>query len=426
MNELHVISSLHNSDIICITETFGTPNYLDAFFCLPNYSMFRQDRLCHGGGGIIVYARQHLSCQVISSVSHPSGSWEAMSCRISLQSPSNTSLQISCIYRAPGDMTPSSLADFINYIHNASVFNNAFHTVILGDFNFPKINWELNLCNYPVNSPAHQFLSTINDNHLSQIVNFATRFREGQIPSLLDLVLLHDELLVQSLDSLPGIGKSDHVTLSLVLNLPTELKFNRNARFNFHKADFILINSIIDSINWEEEFLDLTCEDAVEVLQCFLLTICHNLIPQSQPSSPNLSRSPWMSRSVKKLVNKKKRIWDLYKKHPTAHNWQNYKHIRNSLTSIIREKKANYERDLINGCHLSTKPLFTYINSKRKTQPLTCLKTNNVTVSDDSIIAEKLCDFFIRFSLRLWLPLVIINNRFLIQISPPFLPKTMF
>jgi hypothetical protein len=104
----------------------------------------------------------------------------------------------------------------------------------------------------------------MNDNHLSQLVTFPTRFRPGQTPSLLDLILLHDELIVQSLGSLPGIGKSDHIILSLVLHFPTQRKLNPNIKFNFHKADFLLINSIIDSIDWDSEFHTLNCDEALK------------------------------------------------------------------------------------------------------------------------------------------------------------------
>ena len=229
---------------------------------------------------------------------------------------------------------------------------------------------------------------------MTQIVSFPTRFRNGQNPSLLDLVLLHDELLVQSLDSFPGIGKSDHVILSLVLNIPITLKVNKNAKFNFQKADYNLMNSIINCINWEAEFQNLSCDEALEIFHCFLLTICHNLLPQSKPPVFSSSHAPWMSRDIKKLVNKKKRAWDKYKLHPTVNNLEAYKQIRNSLTSNIRQKKIDYERDLVIGCKKTSKPLFSYINSKKKTQPLTCLKTNEGMISDDTRIAEELSNFF--------------------------------
>jgi hypothetical protein len=234
----------------------------------------------------------------------------------------------------------------------------------------------------------------MNDNHLSQIVTFPTRFRSGQKPSLLDLVLLHDELLVQSLDSLPGIGKSDHVILAIVVQFPAHLKFNQNIRFNFHEADFTLINSIIESVDWEKEFTDLSCDDALEVLHCFLITICHNLIPQYKPKTQTHSRPPWFSREIKKLMNKKKRKWDTYKKYPTDSNHQELKLVRNSLTAIIRKKKTEYECSLVKECRSSPKRLFSYINSKKKTQPLTCLKKGNNIINDDLIIAEELSTYF--------------------------------
>ena len=340
LNELHVISSVQNPDVICITETFGSSRYTDTFFHLPNYSMFRQDRLCHGGGGIIIYVCDQLSCQVISSVAHPSGLWEAMTCRIVSQNQSIIPVQITCMYRTPSGMTQTSLKDFIEYFSSSSKLCTDIHTIVLGDFNFPQINWELNLCHHSGDSPENQFLSTMNDNHLSQIVNFPTRFRAGQRPSLLDLVLLHDELLVQSLDTLPAIGKSDHIILSIILTIPIQLKVNKNLRFNFHKADFTLIDSIIGSINWEEEFRNLHCEEALEILHCFLLTICHNLVPQSKPSNSTTSRAPWMNRDIKTLINKKNRLWDKYKLSPSPSNLQNYKQLRNSLTLTIRQKKS--------------------------------------------------------------------------------------
>src|SRR5207253_3644352 len=115
-------------------------------------------------------------------------------------------------------------------------------------------------------------------------------------------------------------------------------------RFNYNKADFVHINSMIESIDWPSEFNNLSCEEALEVLQCFLLTICHNHIPLSKPAKPCSSRPQWMSREIKKLVNKKKRMLDRYAANPTDTNLQSYKQIRNSLTTTIRQKKFNFEK----------------------------------------------------------------------------------
>ena len=101
------------------------------------------------------------------------------------------------------------------------------------------------------------------------MVDFPTRYRTGQTPSILDLLLVHDELMIQSLESLPGIGKSDHVMLLITLHYSYELKFNSNTKFNFKNADFQLLDSIIDSIDWENELNGLNCDDALEILNCY-------------------------------------------------------------------------------------------------------------------------------------------------------------
>ena len=378
--------------MICITETFGSFLNNDLFFHLPGYFLLRQDRLTRGGGGIIIYVRNGLSYQLESSIAHTSGLWEAMICTIF--SPSSTPLKIVCVYRSPGNMIQSSLEEFIDYFRNNSTLNMDFNTIIVGDFNFPQINWDLNLCNAPADSPAQLFLSTVVNSHLFQIVNSPTRFRAGQTPNILDLVLVHDELSIQSLESLPGIGKSDHVMLLITVQFFNELKFNPNTKFNFNKADFDLINSIINSINWQNEFHGLNCDDALEVLNCFLLTLCHSFIPQTKISPPKFNKAPWMSRDIKTLINRKKHSWDIYKLNPTESNLRNFKQNRNSLTAIIRKRKSEYESNLVSSCRSCPKKLFAYINAKKKTQPLACLKVGTKIINEDIHLAEALRDYF--------------------------------
>ena len=181
-NELYTVTNTYNPDVLCITETFASSSYNDLFFCLPGYCLLRQDRIVRGGGGVIIYIRNGLPYQVESSVAHNSGLWEAIACIIS--SPSSNPLKVVCFYRSPGTMTSSSQEDFIEYFQNSSVFSVEFNTIILGDFNFPKINWEVNLCNNPVGSPSQLFLSAVVNNNLFQMVNFPTRYRAGQTPSI--------------------------------------------------------------------------------------------------------------------------------------------------------------------------------------------------------------------------------------------------
>jgi len=57
-------------------------------------------------------------------------------------------------------------------------------------------------------------VSLLDDLFLTQHVNFPTRYRNDQIPSLLDLILSTDQHVVTDLASLPPLGKSDHIVIS--------------------------------------------------------------------------------------------------------------------------------------------------------------------------------------------------------------------
>ena len=81
----------------------------------------------------------------------------------------------------------------------------------MGDFNLKETKW-VNLSTTIVNEnhPANKFLEAIRDNYLYQHVNHPTRYRDGQVPSLLDLVMTNEEGMIEDMQFLPGLGKSDH------------------------------------------------------------------------------------------------------------------------------------------------------------------------------------------------------------------------
>ena len=73
-------------------------------------------------------------------------------------------------------------------------YNN--NLIITGNFNYKNINWEhqhaINGQNYLLD-----FICAIQDCFLFQHVTEPTRFRENEIPNLLDLILSSDETMIQ-------------------------------------------------------------------------------------------------------------------------------------------------------------------------------------------------------------------------------------
>jgi len=80
--------------------------------------------------------------------------------------------------------------------------------IILGDFNFPEIDWDLHhSVNNSYGSRAYCFFNTIHKLLLLQHVSFPTHARGTDTPHLLDLVIT-DHQFINKIDALAPLGKS--------------------------------------------------------------------------------------------------------------------------------------------------------------------------------------------------------------------------
>ena len=82
--------------------------------------------------------------------------------------------------------------------------------MICGDFNLPMIDWTSHQSRDAENSLSHCFLEIVEDQNWFQHVENSTRFRGSQ-NSCLDLILTNEENMVNDVQELPPLGKSDHV-----------------------------------------------------------------------------------------------------------------------------------------------------------------------------------------------------------------------
>ena len=111
----------------------------------------------------------------------------------------------------------------------ASAAKNNPNLIIAGDFNFKEIDWENEYA--PPDKP-HQavFIQGLQDDFLHQHVTEPTRYRDNEIPNILDLVLSSEESLISDLEYLPPLGESNHICMNFNVNcsqhLPDQNKKN--------------------------------------------------------------------------------------------------------------------------------------------------------------------------------------------------------
>ena len=121
-------------------------------------------------------------------------------------------LLVGCIYKSTSS-TEYNTNLLIDMLKKAADKHGISHLLIFGDFNFPEIDWMNCLIKGSDSSLPAKFVDRTQDLFLKQHVDFNTRFREGDNPSMLDLIFTNEDYMIENLRSIAPLGHSDHVGL---------------------------------------------------------------------------------------------------------------------------------------------------------------------------------------------------------------------
>ena len=195
--------------------------------------------------GVAIYIKENLISKEVKLSSIFEGHvW------VEIKLTNNEILLCGCVYRSPtklkNEITDITLK--VSQVITEASLRNPTNLLICGDFNYPEIDWEYEYANDNSESIT-PFLETVQAQFLHQHVFEPTRFRDGNAPGLLDLILTNDENMIFEILHNPGLGESDHECLSFTLNCYKEEKKNR-IRPNFLKADYETIRARLNKINW--------------------------------------------------------------------------------------------------------------------------------------------------------------------------------
>ena len=165
LDDLVLICNLLLPDIICIPESWLSPDICDNEVSLTSYICFCKD-CSHCGGGVVIYVKSSYSVSVISSPSN----LEFILISNSI-SKGNFPHSIGLFYRPPNNH--SSLDNLIDFLSNLS-YSHISNLILTSDFNI----------NFLAPSPQLTNLFDLtNSIGLSQIIQEPTHFCHSGIPS---------------------------------------------------------------------------------------------------------------------------------------------------------------------------------------------------------------------------------------------------
>lgn len=153
-------------------------------------------------------------------------------------------LIITSVYRSPaGDVENNS--KLLNLIQKLSNLNVKYK-IICGDFNMPGTDWKFWTVKAGSEQFCFDFIEKIRDCYLHQHVYEVTRFRDGSVGNVLDLIFTNDEFMVEKLVVDSPIGKSDHgcVLFNCDIN-PLQRKHCKTV-YMMEKADWKRLRQILN------------------------------------------------------------------------------------------------------------------------------------------------------------------------------------
>ena len=208
------------------------------------------------GGGVILYVHsslQDIPCDSLSESGFENSLWYLKLASYCAMLSSEERLLVGVVYRSPSS-SPDNHQKLLSILSKLYDSVNFTHLLIMGDFNFPTINWDELSCSGGESSVASSFLDAVQDTFLIQHVNDFTRFRHGQQPSLLDLIFTSDPNAIDGVTHLSPLGSSDHVCLFWHLKCFDKLPPARQdvPMYNYRKGDYDSMNEYFNDIQWSE------------------------------------------------------------------------------------------------------------------------------------------------------------------------------
>ena len=359
--ELHNIISEREPDIIGITESWCNPDILDSEITIAGYDLFRKDRILRGGGGVLLFIKTRYGA-ILNKRMEDYNIEDTLFCDITLGK--KDKLLIGIIYRSP------NLHDDLN----AAIFNqiqkmedtDSSHILLFGDFNFPEINWRNETVSVGRHHPANIFLNIIQEQVLHQKVQFATRHRDNQLSSLLDLVFSNEDNMIDYIEHTAPLGKSDHDCLVWTYLCYSEKNYSDEGTgtvLNYKKANLKKLRQAFSAYDWSL-LNSLPCIEAWHVFKSVYYDNVKKYVPIRDFTKK--TKPPWLRGNVKKSLRNKNALYKTYRRTKRLTDYIRYKEQRNVTLKIVRDAQMNYEKDIIKGLKSNSKRFYNYIRSKQK------------------------------------------------------------
>ena len=320
-------------DIYGVVETFLDENVNDSEILINNYNVVRKDRICSGGGGILIYVKQYLNYRRIPELELPI--IEAIFIELQF---SNGNILVGFIYRPPNNNLVNYSEWLIIMDNLLDKINNTYNKVILlGDFNIDLL---------PTAVQKTSWINTFQSYYLNQLIDEPTRITSHS-KTLLDHIYVFEDVNV-SKSGLLSWAISDHNPIYITINKSNyvtnhdKIK-NKHKTISYRKLADVDINTlgpcILDKLNFIDNSKDTNVNDLTSSWTSRVLSIIDTHWPvRTKRIKEHLPG--WLTADIRKLMKER----DTFK---SSKSFVKYKKLRNKCKKEIKKAKSKYYINLI-------------------------------------------------------------------------------
>lgn len=360
LNEVrHVISS-HNFDIFAVSETHLDNTIPDDYMMIDGYDFIRYDRN-RDGGGVGIYLRSCFKFNVLEMGVEIEQIW----IRITLR---GANIALGVVYKPPS----SSYVNFINAFETtvSHILPTVDDIFCLGDFNIDLLK--------PDTIEARRVTAALDGLGLHQVVNHATRITEDTA-TMIDYILTTDPRRVSDVSVSPISSEvSDHDLIYCEIRYlskkpPPRYKTARD----FKHLNYTRFSDDLKSIPWNNIYDIDDIDGKVTFLNNNIIALLDIHAP-FKTYKITKKYAPWLTDTLREMMRLRDDALKRCRRTKTHVDWQNYKDLRNIVsTAVKREKKAYYN---------------TKINSCPSNLLWSHLKTVNLVPSKNAMLPHQLSD----------------------------------
>ena len=384
---MRVIVNDVSPDIVCIVETWSNDSLTDSYFKIDGYSTAARRDRCDTqggvGGGLLILVRDDIKC-IDNAL--PLYKDFNQCCAISVPVRGARFIELVLVYRPHNLYSGDDIA--VNNLNLCNVVKNAPKPcLVLGDFNCSDISWENMTAR---NVWSKNILDCVQNEFFSQHVNFSTRAQSGTMP---DVVLSSQSNLVLGVQDLPPLGASDHSMLLIDVAASPQRTSSCELIPDWAKADIPNLRKRLNEVDWREEFDGLSTDSMWDKFKEKLSQAQDEFVPKKTRRSG--SRPIWMTRSVMRIIRKKRRLWKVGTTTSDGQAYLNYKEVERTVRKAVRNAKRNFERKLAVNAKKDPKAFYTYLKTKSSNREnVGPLKDGKSFVSEEEKMVEMLNGFF--------------------------------